>query len=285
MSSSLRVLARMAYAMDGSGSWTADTGPASFVGQSIAGEGVLQLRHRADVARVQFGNRSDGLSHQAPDVRQTLVDARPEVDPMFVVLQNTGAYLEIGNSSCERIGHGLENVKRQRLLILDLAGDFVPAEHLRQQGSVIHRSGQVVHHEVEQPVRADILISGGAQHRPHAPLFYRLLKTFDNMCDRQRALLEELFEKCIVAFGHHFHQRLMSDLRLIRHVGGNLAFLALPVTAWRIAVALHADQIDDAAEALLRADRELDGNSGAAEGFMDARQRAIETRARRGPGG
>ena len=63
---------------------------------------------------------------------------------------------------------------------------------------------------------------------------------------------------------------------------GNVAFLALAVAIRRVGVGLHADQVDHALEIALGADGDLNGHGGAAEGFLHARQGALEDRSARG---
>ena len=96
------------------------------------------------------------------------------------------------------------------------------------------------------------------------------------MFRRQRALLEELFHQGVVALGHHFHQRLVGGLRGVGQVRRNIALLALAVAIRRVGVGFHADQVDHALEVALGADGDLDRHGGAAEGFLDACQGALE---------
>ena len=72
-SSSLRDLASMANAMEGSGSLHRRIGRiGALVGQRIAGEGVLQLGDRADIAGVQLGDGLKVFAEGRADVRQPL---------------------------------------------------------------------------------------------------------------------------------------------------------------------------------------------------------------------
>ena len=59
--------------MEGSGSFTGGYSDVqAFLRQGVAGEGFLQLGHRADVAGAQLRDRLEGLPHGAADVRQSL---------------------------------------------------------------------------------------------------------------------------------------------------------------------------------------------------------------------
>jgi len=59
------------------------------------------------------------------------------------------------------------------------------------------------------------------------------------------------------------------------HIGGDGAFLALAVSAHVVGVGLHADEIDDAAETLLSADRELQRRDRAAESVGERFEHAV----------
>ena len=99
---------------------------------------------------------------------------------------------------------------------------------------------------------------------------------FENVFDREGALLEELLHVGVVAFGDHFDQGFVGLLRLVGVLAGNLAFLALAVAIGRVGEGLHANQIDDALEIAFRADGEVDGDGGASEELLDAGEGALE---------
>ena len=69
--------------------------------------------------------------------------------------------------------------------------------------------GKFSTHEVQNQVAADVVQSGGAQHRENAHAADRLAQAVQNMLHRQRALVEELFQQRVVAFSDHLDQRFM----------------------------------------------------------------------------
>ncbi len=99
------------------------------------------------------------------------------------------------------------------------------------------------------------------------------------MLHRQRAGVEKFFEQRVVAFGHHFDQSFVSGLRGLGHIRGDLAFFPFSVAVERIGIRLHAHQIHDALEVLLRADRQMNRNRRAPEERLHAFESAFETRA------
>ena len=82
---------------------------------------------------------------------------------------------------------------------------------------------------------------------------------------RDGALFEELLHQLVIAFRDQLHQLFMRFLSGRREVGRDFAFLAFTVATEFVGVGLHLDQVDDAGEALLLADRELQGNDCAPE--------------------
>ena len=87
----------------------------AFIGQRIAGERVLQLGHRADIAGVQFGHR---LQSSCPAARRCAPAARrrcrADIEQVGVVLHHARDHFEIGDAAGERIGRGLEDERRRR---------------------------------------------------------------------------------------------------------------------------------------------------------------------------
>ena len=67
----------------------------------------------------------------------------------------------------------------------------------------------------------------------------------------------------------------MGVLGLVFHVGGNLSFFSLAVTAEFVGVRFHRHQIYDAAQVLLTADGQFQWNHGATEGVGEAFEYAL----------
>ena len=94
----------------------------AFDAKGVAGEGVAQLGHGAQVAGVQLGN-FDGLAalHHG-EVRKALLAAARVVFDGGVVLDDAADDLEEGDAAGEGVGHGLEDHQCKRLLVFDFAG-------------------------------------------------------------------------------------------------------------------------------------------------------------------
>ena len=98
----------------------------------------------------------------------------------------------------------------------------------------------------------------------------------DDLLDLQRTFIEELLHQGVVALGHHFDEGFVGFLCGIRQIGGNVAFFTFAVAVRCIGVSLHANEVDDAFEVAFGPDGKLDGNGGAAEILVDAREGALE---------
>ena len=133
-------------------------------------------------------------------------------------------------------------------------------------GSALEGGGQVVGDEVEDLVGAHVAQAGGEQHGENLVFADGVVQSGDDVLFVDGAFLEELFHERVVALGDQFDQALVRGLGLLFHVGGDGADLRLAVAAHLVGVGVHLHQVDDAGEALLRADGQLNGNHGAAEG-------------------
>ena len=87
---------------------------------------------------------------------------------------------------------------------------------------------------------------------------------------------EEFLHQRVIAFGHQFHQSLVSLGGLAGQVRGNLADLGFAIAARLVGVSLHAHQVDHAGEALFAADGQLHRDHRAAKGGRQRFHAALE---------
>ncbi len=251
------------------------TDQGALLGEGVAGKSILQLRHGADVARAQLGHRLDGLAGQTADVGQPLRAASPDVGQVGIVLQHARADLEIRHPAGEGIRHRLEDKGRDRFGVGDGPLNVLPVQ-LSGPGAPLDRGGEVVDHEVQDEVGADIVQGGSAQHREEPHLPDRRPQAFRQAFRGQRSLFEELLHQGVIALRHHLDERFLGFLGRFGQVLGDLSLLAPPASSGFVGVALHPDQVDDAAELALRAERQLDGDGEAAEILLDAGEGPVE---------
>ena len=115
LSSSPFVFGAIAYASSGSGSSTGGscTG-SSFVDQRVAGVGLLQLRHRADIAGDHLGHRVVLLAPQREQLADAFVDGLRGVVHVGVRAHRPAEDAEHRDVPDERVGHRLEHERRER---------------------------------------------------------------------------------------------------------------------------------------------------------------------------
>ena len=161
-------------------------------------------------------------------------------------------------------------------LILRTAGSPLFGVGAAVDRAALDRRRHVVHDEVQHLVGADVAQSGGEEHGENLVFANGVVQAADDVLFGDGALVEELFHQRVVAFGDQLDQPLVRGLGLLGQVVGNRSDLRLAVAAHLVGVGLHLHQVDDAGEALLRADRQLHRNHGAAEGVGQRLHHAIE---------
>ena len=96
------------------------------------------------------------------------------------------------------------------------------------------------------------------------------------MLGGQGAFSKELLHQRVVALGHHLDQLFVGELRGFTLLSRDLALLANAVAVGLVEVSLHRDQVDDAAKALLAADRQLDRERHSPKMRAQALHRTVE---------
>ncbi len=233
-------------------------------GQRIAGTGVLQadeggdvagfdlfdllalvgvhLEHAADALAVGFG----GVQHHVARVQRAGIDAHEGQRAVFVV---DDLERQPGERR-RRIGLDPAAV-RMFAILLALTGGDADAGH-------VERARQVIDHCIQQRLHALVLESGAAQHRAEgagnrACLDAALQRGFGDF-----ALLEILLHRRVIDRKRGVQQVLAVFAGALEQVGGNFLIVEpRPQLATFPDDGLHPDQIDDADELVLDADREL----------------------------
>ena len=77
------------------------------VAKRVSGQGVLELRHRRQIAGVHGLDRLDLLAEHQPNAGEPLAAVAIEVPQVVVVLENTRDDLEITDSAGKGVGDGL----------------------------------------------------------------------------------------------------------------------------------------------------------------------------------
>ena len=123
-SSSPRDLGSMANEMAGSAQLHArENDGRALVAQRVTRQGVLQLRHRADIARVDLRHGGLDLPLRHADVGEALGGPAIEVGKVGFVLENAGIDFEVAHPAGKGVRNGFEHVGRNRPGVADRALD------------------------------------------------------------------------------------------------------------------------------------------------------------------
>src|SRR5436190_2434390 len=263
------------------------------VADRVAGRHGAEPDGRGDVPGVDFLDLFALVRvhlQQAPDALALLlgrvVDRRPRGEDARVDADE-------GQLADERVGHDLEAERRERRVVLrrtvlDRLGPLVGVEPLDRRH--VDRRRQVVDDRVEQKLHALVLERRAADDRHEGGL--RLLplgvdRGVDALAQRRLDLVlghlfavEVLLEDLVVRLADLLDQLLAEVLRVVEHVRRDVA--DDEVGAHRLVLVghrLHANEVDDAEELVLAADRQVERDGVAPELAGDLLERPLEVRA------
>ena len=131
---------------------------------------------------------------------------------------------------------------------------------LRPRIDALHRPlvggrRELLQDQLEERRDADAARRRGGEHGHDGAVQHRLAQRVQHLGLADRALLEILREEIVVGLGGGLRELLSIRLDRVHHLAGDLGFRDLAV---RGDEGLHGDQIDDAGEAGLAADRHLE---------------------------
>ncbi len=201
------------------------------------------------------------MHHQdAPD---PLGLAGRDVEHARAGLELAGVDAEVGQLADERVGHDLEGQRREGLRLVGrarrraafgLAADRLDALH----GRHVERRGQVVDDRVEQRLHALVLERGPAQHGREGDRERGLANRRLQQRLRDLGLLEDQLEELVVEVRDLLEQMLARGGGGVGQLGRDLALVLLGAEVVEVVDRAHLDQVDDAGEVALGADRQLD---------------------------
>ena len=183
-----------------------------------------------------------------------------------------------GDRADERVVHDLEAEHGEGLGIARHANDFRAGVHVvALDAAAIDRRGQIVDDRVEQRLHALVLERRAAEHRHERDLLDRLADAALERVDVRLVAVEIGGHHLVVELDRGFDQRVAILLRLRLESGRNLFVVVFrPETLFFPDDRLHAQQVDHALEARLRADRQLDADRPAADLGVDLLDAAEE---------
>ena len=202
----------------------------------VPGQRVGELGHGADVAGVDLGRGHVVLASRVEDLREALVTAPVQVGQVLVGLDRAGDDLEVADPP-ELVTAGAEHEGPGRLVWLAL-GRRQELRDRRHQGP-----------------HAKKLRGRRAHDRGHLAREDSFAQAALDLLLIERARVEVLLEQRVVALGGGFDELAAVLLDELLHVVRNRCLGALAVG--RRHECLQVEQVDDASEILLGADREV----------------------------
>ncbi len=203
------------------------------------------------------------------DTADALFLALRRVVDVGTSVERTGVDAEERELADERIRHDLEREGRERLLIARRTMVFLTRLRVHTSDRRdIRRRRHEVDDGIEQGLYALVAVGRTAGHGDHLAGDRRLADDPLDVILGDVLAAEVLLHEVVVLLGASLEQLLAVLFRLLFHVvrDGDLIFDLAEIVL--IDDGFHLDEIDDALERVLRADRQLDGNCVRLEALM-----------------
>ena len=215
------------------------------VDEHVAGDDVLQLRHRAEVADAERLDRLGVLALQQEHLAEPLLRVRARVDERRVARDRAGEDAEAADAARERVGDRLE----------DEDGLLRVAELDRRP--LLRRRRDALDEQVEERGRAEVLRRDAARHRIELVARHGVLERVGDRLRVELLAFEVARHQILVRLDDGVEQLLAVLLHDVGHrVRDRLRPALAP--AGRIHVRAHVQEVDDARQLVLAADRQLD---------------------------
>ena len=182
------------------------------------------------------------------------------VPDLAVALEHAAKDLEVGQLAYEGVGGGLEDLGHQWAVLRDLKR-FGGTVCFDVAGGHVRRGGQEVDDGVQQFIDADVQRGCPGEDGNNAPGEDRLLEAARQVFLAEDALFQILVGELIVGLGDGLHQLVQELASLVLQAGGEAG---------------GVKQADDALEAGVGADGELDGDALPAQPLLDRGQALVE---------
>ncbi len=249
-------------------------------GERVAGDDLLDAHRGGDVAGVDLVDLLAvvGVHHQdAPD---PLGAAGVDVEHARAGLEVAGVDAEVGELADVGVGHDLEGERRERLGVVGVAGDLALAAPRPDQFGAGHRRAR---RAARAGSRSTASSSGCTplflKEEPHSTgvslvesVALRIACLSALLGDL--GLLEDQLQQLVVVVGDLLEQVLARGRGGVGQLGGDLDFVLLLAELVLVDDRLHRDEVDDALEVALGADRQLDRHGVGAEA-VDHRLHAL----------
>ncbi len=223
-------------------------------------------------------------SLEREDLPDALLVVRPLVDERRVRPDPPREDAQQAELADVRVGDRLEAV-RGDARALELEHHVVARAVVRVDALGARRRGQPVDDQIEQRARADVPRGGAARDREELAPHDEVLERDDELVVGDRLALEVALHQVVRGLRDVIHQPLAPRLGLFLQRVGDRHGIRLVAAVGGVLVGHHVQQVDDAAEAVLLADREADRDEVLRELRLERLERGRRSRRARGRGG
>ena len=251
---------------------------------------ILQMHanHREDIEEVWAGDIA------GPDLFDILtvigVHLQNTAHALLLVLhavehggtggQVTGVHTEEAQTAHIGVSHDLEGQSGERRgIVRGAVLDLVRLGHGAGDRRDVQRGRHIIDDGVQQLLHTLILIGRAAHDRDELDLRRGLANGRSDLFGGHLLTLKIQLHDLVVEIGDCLNQLRAVLFSLVAHILGDLLDAHILAKIVVVDVRLHLEQVDDAAEVRLGADRQLDRNSVAAQALMHHVDNVVEVRA------
>jgi hypothetical protein len=245
---------------------------------SVVGQRVFQLRDRAEVAGFDFGHAGLRLTLEQQEMAEALGEIAGLVVTVRIGLERAGHDAEHRDATREWIRDRLPHERPRRRSVVGSARRFRAILADRAKRPVKWRR-QVGEHRVEERLDAHVQRGRRADQREDFSGQRGGAQAGDQFVVGQRAGLEEFLHQCFVVLGDHLDQHLARRVDVGDHLCRQRCLGELAALVGLEDPRLAGHEVDDALEASLDADWQLDRRHRPAARLAQRRQRPVEARA------
>ncbi len=193
------------------------------------------------------------------DAAHTLAMALRGVINRAAGVNRAGVHAEERQTAHIGVGRNLERECRERRAVIGralvlLVGVGVDALNRRDIGG----RGHIIDNRVKQHLHALVAVRGAAEDRDNLYIDNALAQRGLHLVNGDFFAFEVLHGEVLVKLGNRFDHGVMIFLRLLQHILGDFLLADILAEVIIINLRFHTDEVDDAAEGLLRANRQLD---------------------------
>ena len=233
-----------------------------FVAQCVTGGGVLQTNNGCDIACVYSFDILSVVGVHLYDTSHTLLVVLGSVQNGCACVYSTGIYTEEAQLTNKRVSCDLECQCCERLAVGRVAKNFFAGFRISTlDRRYIQRRRHIIYDSVQQFLYALVTIGSTAGNRNHLVCDGGLTDASLDLVDGDFFIVKELLHQSVVLLSNVFHQFLVIFLSLFLQVIRNFFHTDVLAQVIIVNISLHLNQVDDALEFVLRADRQLNRNS------------------------